>query len=49
MDNDLKAREILEYCHFYLAEQGTTEALKFVESKKGKEMIKEIKFLMETS
>lgn len=46
MDNDLKAKEILEYCANYLIQTGE-KLLEFKTSKKYNEMLKEIKFLME--
>lgn len=48
MENDLRAKEILEYCANYLISTGE-KLLEFKTSKRYKEMVKEIKFLMETS
>ena len=45
---EIKAREILDYCIEYLG-TGTLETYEYRKTKRYKEMLKEIKFLIETS
>lgn len=49
MNDTQKAKEILEYCCQYISNMDNLEIEKFIKTKLGKDMIKEIDFMINTS